>query len=370
MSVCHVAFIIDGLAGGGAEKVVLTLAGGMLARGLDVTLISLRAEMAYTLPDGVRFIQLEDRYRGPLRRQTEIRRRARALDAAVAGLPSPPQLIISNLPKTDRIVAASSLGTRAWYCLHGAVAKTQLERRSGLARILKKHQLKNTYGNNKLIAVGRGVARDILESGGIQPAKLEIIDNPVDLPTVRQLAMEPCPMDGERFIVHVGRFHPVKRHDRLLEAFASANYPGKLVLVGKGSHEETADLKQRALALGISPRVVLAGFQSNPYPWMRAAEALVLSSDHEGFGLVLVEAMACGTPVVSTRYHPDGPNDILQGELARWIVEPSCGDLARAIDEVTTVPPAIPEALLRRFSVESIVDRYLALANGQSKAAS
>lgn len=360
MRALHVALIIDGLAGGGAEKVVLTLAAGMQARGVEVTLISLRNEKAYAIPEGIRFIQLEDHYRGPLRRQTEILRRARALRQAITLLPRQPALIISNLPKTDRIVAAARLHS-VWYCLHGAVAATQLARRKGLSGWLKRRQLQHTYNGHNLIAVGRGVASDIVECGGVRPARLECIDNPVDLAAVREQSLQPCPMEGEDFIVHVGRFHQVKRHDRLLEAFSRSHYRGKLVLVGKGSTQENQRLEAQCRQLGISERVVFAGFQSNPYPWMRAARALVLSSDHEGFGLVLVEAMACGTPVISTRYHPEGPVDILTDDLAHWIVEPTPQALALAIDALLDHPPALTESHLNRFSTDTVVERYLTL---------
>jgi glycosyltransferase involved in cell wall biosynthesis len=82
-------------------------------------------------------------------------------------------------------------------------------------------------------------------------------------------------------------------------------------------------------ARGLRERVVVAGFQKNPYPWMRAAELLVLSSDREGMPNVLVEALACGTRVVSTDC-PSGPREVLRGELARWLAP--CGD-ARALAE-------------------------------------
>ena len=71
-----ILFIIDGLPGGGAERVILTLAGEMATRGHNVTIAALSPQCDYAMPPGVHYLLIEDRYRGPLRRQTEIRRRA------------------------------------------------------------------------------------------------------------------------------------------------------------------------------------------------------------------------------------------------------------------------------------------------------
>ncbi|MFB9156576.1 glycosyltransferase [Chromobacterium violaceum] len=358
-----ILFIIDGLPGGGAERVVITLAGEMAARGHQVTIASLQASLDYAIPAGVDYLLVEDRYRGPLRRQTEIRRRARQLDDALrrhfAGRRI--DLAISNLPKTDRIVAACPYLEQAWLCLHCAIQAGQLAERSGIRRWLKKRQLVRTYSGRKLITVCQALQRDVLDCG-IRPARMEAIYNPFDLDWIRRRAAQPCPMDGEDFILHVGRFNHQKRHDRLLEAFKLSGYPGKLALLGQCGQAELSAIQAQAERLGVADRLVVAGFTDNPYTYMRAARALVLSSDYEGFGNVLVEALACGTPVASTDC-PEGPAEILTGPLSIGLSELNGQALADAIKRVLASRPLAGPEQLAAFAQDAVVDRYLALVN-------
>ena len=361
-----ILLIIDGLAGGGAEKVVLTLAEAMAAQGHAVTLLLLRAACAYALPVGVQVETLVDDYTGPLRRQTEIARRARQLDRWVRQHFAQQRLdlVIASLPKTDRIVAhCPSLRGRAWHCLHGAIS-AELTRKRGVSRWLKRRQLYQTYHRCKLLTVSAGLLPDLHAACGAQPAQAVTLPNPFDFAAIRAAAQAPCPLDGQPFLLHVGRFHPVKRHDRLFEAVKCSGYQGKLVLLGQGAPADTARLQAAAAHAGVADQVVWAGFVANPYPYLRAAQAVVLSSDFEGFGNVLVEALACGTPVVSTRC-PYGPAEILTGDLARGLSDLTASDLACALNAVLAAPPQPTAAQLDRFALDNVVSRYLALADAE-----
>jgi glycosyltransferase involved in cell wall biosynthesis len=116
---------------------------------------------------------------------------------------------------------------------------------------------------------------------------------------------------------------------------------------------------------GLERRVTVADFQANPYSWMAGAELLVLCSDHEGLPNVLIEALACGTRVVSTDC-PSGPREILRGELARGLVP--CGDvaaLAAAMQSALAAPRPEPEAVaaaLAPYESDRALDAWEALA--------
>ena len=115
-------------------------------------------------------------------------------------------------------------------------------------------------------------------------------------------------------VVHAGRLAPQKNQRMLLEAFAQFAVPGRdlpeseLWILGEGGLR--GDLESRARELGIANRVRWLGFQSNPYPFFRAADVFALSSDHEGLPNAVIEAALCETPSVSTRC-PYGPDELI-----------------------------------------------------------
>src|SRR5690606_3006072 len=130
-----------------------------------------------------------------------------------------------------------------------------------------------------------------------------------------QQALQPAtPSFEQPYLVHVGRLVPVKNQRRLLQAYQIAVEHGlkhDLVIIGDGS--ERAALEVLSEALGLSHKVHFLGSQSNPYPWVKQADAFVLSSNFEGLGLVLIEALALGTPCVACDV-PGGIREVLRGD--------------------------------------------------------
>lgn len=358
----RILFIIDGLPGGGAEKVVLTLAEGLLRQNHQVALFSLRDVCEYALPQGLDYQVIKDENRKPWRKLTEISRRAAQLDKALRAKESF-DLVLSNLHKTDRIVAKSRVldFQKVWFCLHGMFSTSYLGHRTGFDRWMKKRKIKAVYQQRNVVAVSRAVGDDIRQQFDLKPAKLEVIYNPFDIEAIQKAAAEPCELPASPYLIHVGRFHETKRHDRLIEAYALSGVTAPLVLLGQGKADRTEKLKALAVSLGVGDRVLFKGFQSNPYPFVRNASLLISSSDSEGFGNVLVEALLLGTPVVSTRC-PGGPAEILTGEWARGLSDLNAPALAEKIKDIYQNPPHIDANKLTHFSLEAISAQYAALA--------
>ena len=213
-----------------------------------------------------------------------------------------------------------------------------------------------------LVAVSEDVAqgaRDIARQHGVAPAHIETIVNACPITRIReQAAMDEPDIPAEPFILNVARLVPQKDHALLLEAYALANPKEPLVIVGAGNCREA--LETQAERLGIAERVIFAGQRDNPYAWMRAAKLFVLSSRVEGMGIVLMEALACGTPVVSVDCC-GGIREILKGELEHAIAPHSAEGLARRMNELLAEEGyPIREEWLADFCPHTMVERFLA----------
>ena len=195
--------------------------------------------------------------------------------------------------------------------------------------------------------------------------RVRVIRNPVVWPDLAARAAEPVDhpwMSDDRVpvVLAAAGLRPVKDHATLLRAFAlvAAERIVRLVIIGDGAERDR--LLELARELGIADRFDLPGFQRNPFAWMARADVFVMSSIFEGAPNALVQALACGTTVVSTDC-PGGTREIL-GD-GRWGALTPVGDhaaLAAAISEALENPMA-PSGLMGRaneFSAESSISGY------------
>jgi glycosyltransferase involved in cell wall biosynthesis len=169
-----------------------------------------------------------------------------------------------------------------------------------------------------VIAVSYGAANDICQNYRLNKKSIKVIHNPIDISIIQRLIPEKVTSPFSEYcsliIIGFGRLIKRKGFDCLIKAFSVVRekIPCKLLLIGDG--EERANLEHLVEILGIKKDVFFAGYQDNPYKFIAKAEIFVLSSLWEGFGNVIVEAMACGTPVISTRC-PHGPDEIITDEI-------------------------------------------------------
>lgn len=232
---------------------------------------------------------------------------------------------------------------------------------------------RNYLAADALIAVSEGVADDMATHFGIPRARITVVHNPVVSHDLRHKAASdvehPWFVSGTPPVVlTTGRLHPAKDYPTLIRAFARLRTvrEARLVILGEGKNagetaRDRADLRGLAAELGVAGDVDLPGFVPNPFPYMARAAMFVLSSRWEGFGNVLVEALACGCPVVSTDC-PNGPAEILDHGRYGPLV-PVADDHALAAAMLATLNSAPPVEKLREraalFSVDRAVDRYL-----------
>lgn len=354
---CHLAILIPDLSGGGAERVMVTLANCFAANGHRVDLVLGRAVGTYMaeVAPGVRIVDLHsDRMLASVLPLVRYLRRER------------PKAMLSALNHVNiiAILARKLARVRTRLVISERNSLTSLG--TGKAGALISRLMGLCYPSaDAVIAVTRAGASELVKAFGLPSRKVFAIPNPLDIDRAQALSAEPLShpwfVPGARpVILAVGRLAPQKDFATLIEAFAQlrTHISARLVILGEGP--QRAELERQVEASGLSGEVLLPGFQENPFAWMAASKLFVMSSRFEGFPNVLVQAMACGAPVVSTDC-PTGPDEILEG--GRWGRLVPVGDaraLARAMAD--TLKDATPPDVGRRaraFQTDGVSRAYL-----------
>jgi glycosyltransferase involved in cell wall biosynthesis len=220
--------------------------------------------------------------------------------------------------------------------------------------------------NDGIIAISQGVAKDLASLIDWPLTRIQVAPNPVVTPDLPGLARSP--LDHPWFapgqppvIMGVGRLEPQKDFPTLMRAFARVRtqQPARLIILGEGKQRD--ELQDLATELGVTEDVQIPGFAKNPYAYMARAALFVFSSRWEGLGNVLIEALAIGTPVVSTNC-PDGPSEIL--EEGRYGLLVPVGDveaLAMAMRQTLAHPPERSrlQAAAQRYTLERSATAYI-----------
>ncbi|MCG1055959.1 glycosyltransferase [Mycetohabitans sp. B5] len=207
-------------------------------------------------------------------------------------------------------------------------------------RPAKVRRLARQYARYAAVAaLNADMAREARQMFGAQLRDVIELPNVIDPAVIRAQSEASVELPTRPYIVSVARLDgDQKDHETLLDAYARMRERGHgdamLVLVGDGPYRPV--LEQRVSRLGLADSVVFAGFHVNPFPFMRHARVLVLSSRFEGFGMVLLEAMALGTPVVSSDC-PNGPREVLaDGEAGLLVPVGDSVAMAEVLQRVLT----------------------------------
>ena len=358
----RIAVFLPTLGGGGVERVLLMLAEGFVQRGLSVDLLLARAEGPFleSVPKGVRLVDFSSRMTvTSLPRLLRYLKRVRPDVLVAASNAVIPALIARRFftPKTPTLARQDNTHT-----MQARTANLKMRMALRLIRYL-------LPSADAVIAVSSGVAEDLGRTIPGTADLVRVVPNPVIGDELDDRAAEPVGHPwlsdpGVPVILSAGRLVPQKDHPTLLRAFAEVvrSRPARLVVLGEGPDRER--LTALARELGIADLADFPGFVDNPYSYMSRAGVFALSSVTEGLPTALIEAMACGTPVVSTDC-PSGPGEILEdGRWGRLVPVGDWQSLAKAIADTLDSPPA-PDLLKSRaqaYSVRPSVDRHLQLA--------
>lgn len=378
----RVALFMYGLTGGGVPRRTVTLANGLAARGyaVDMVLVEPRGDLAGVLDPAIRVVDVGGwRIRLPM-----VRRKRRWQFRAAQGA----LVRYLNAAAPEALISADN------YANLTAIAARSAARKP-LRLVVSQRNHTSTYAADKpqlvaairseypkadaIVAVSQGVARDLVGLG-LPEAMVQTIYNALVGPELAA-AMErpvahPWFAPGEPpVILAAGRLGRQKDFPTLIRAFArlrADGRPARLVILGDGkSPKDRAGLLELAASLGVADSVDLPGAVPEAIPYMARAGLFVLSSAWEGLPGVLIEALACGTPVASTDC-PSGPSEILEnGRLGPLVPVGDDQALAAAMAAVLDDPPdpAILKQRAAQFSIGNAVDRYVALIEGAPPAA-
>ena len=218
-----------------------------------------------------------------------------------------------------------------------------------------------------IVGVSKAVLEDFKSYSGIKHSKLITIYNPIIKQEIYKKAS--APLVHQWFnpktmsvIVAIGRLTEQKNFSLLIKSFAKLveNYKANLVILGEGPLRP--DIETLINRLNVQELVSLPGVVANPYNYLKNADLFVLSSNYEGLPTVLVEALACGCPVVSTDC-PSGPKEILDnGKYGVLVQTGNIDQLAAAMMQtLSSKPITVPSTWLDQFTEEVIVNEYLDL---------
>lgn len=398
-----VAFYIHSVSSGlGAEKVVLNVVAGLAARGrrIDLLVEDVQEGLRESLPPGVTLVDLAPAQRAAAG-EFALRAASLLLNLLRGAKPDPcgqesfraalarfllkrrpplhalrrylsrrrPQAIIAflNYPNIS-LLLATQLGkgdTRVYVNLRNHISSSVAGAKSRRMREMPVLMRNLFHLADGVVAVSEGVAEDIARLTDTPQGRVTTIFNPVYRPDMLELAGGPAPHPWLRqrdipVVLGAGKMKPQKDFATLLKAFARLRQqrPARLVILGDGDGK--AALEALAGELGVRADVDFPGYVDNPYVWFRHAAVFALSSAWEGLPNVLIEAMACGCPVVSTDC-PSGPAEILdRGRFGRLVPVGDDAALAAAIQATLDQGKGvdISAAHARRFGFDSVVDRY------------
>ena len=353
--------------GGGVERVVLNLSENLHKKNCDITILSLRTyNNSFKIPKYIKIISLrtEKLFFKFLSKILIYKLLFTLFEATKLSLLF--KTTKFKIDDFDLILQHESVVIPMFLLKKNTQQKIyswiHVDRNLMLKSKIKIWLYKKRLDHTKIIIVSNGIKK-ILKECNVKADKIKTIYNPFDIKLIQDLSDLPhTQIPKENYIIHVGRFCSEKRYDRLLKAFKKLKTKCKLVLLTHHNDELEKLIKEN----GLENKVIIAGFQKNPYPWFKCAKLSVLCSDYEAFGMVIVESLICGCPVVSTDCR-SGPNEILVGDLAKWLVPMNKDEnkltdsLAAKIDEALNTNIKINPDIFEKFNADKIADEYLSL---------
>ena len=355
------AIFFHDLGIGGAERVMLQLAQGFIECGHPVDMVLARAKgpLLTEVPSGAQIFDLETR--SPMQMFFGLIRYLREKRPSVLLSPFEVTSVIAILAK--KIIRVP---TRVF--VRVSVNISRKKRTTRWKKVLERLVISRVYPlADGIITVSDGVAEDLVTYAGIPRHRIKVIYNPVVSEQLLQAAEQPVHhrffAEGQSpVILGVGRLVEQKDFSTLIKAFniLRKKILSRLIILGDG--EERPALEEMIRSFGLQGLVDLPGFDTNPFAFMKKASVFVLSSKWEGLPGVLIQALACGCPVVSTDCL-SGPSEILKdGEYGYLVPVGDVDSMAATMEAILNGDISKPpQSWLDQFTIPVVIPQYKAI---------
>lgn len=357
-----ISFLITDLRGGGAERITVNLANDLVERGylVDMVLLSATGSFLEFLHPSVHIVDLKvKRMRGAILPLVRYLQNSKP-DAMVAAMW--PLTVVAVIARKFAFVT-----TQLVLAEHVTFSASRVE--SPLQKLVMRGTMRFFFPSAEaVVAVSNGAAKDLADYAGLSREKITRIYNPVIAPLVTHVDYHLDSRSAhwntaEIKILTVGTLKEQKNHELLIRAFSILRERSNAHLLILGEGQLRANLETLIHQLGLDDYVSMPGFISDPTAYYKHADLFALSSDWEGLPTVLIEALAAGTPIVSTDC-PSGPREILcDGKYGLLVPRGDAHALAKAMASSLTSRHE-PDALMARaqdFTIDKAADQYLAL---------
>ncbi|MGF1874226.1 glycosyltransferase [Photobacterium frigidiphilum] len=350
-----IVFVVSALRGGGAEKFVLNLYRALEKyEKIECHIISIEKAVDHDI-DGFNVTYASDLCsvsKKGINRFLYKKRISKVIDSYIENEISSDALILSNMLLSDKVMSKSKLNV--YHVIHSSYSSAFISAGKKFKNIKTINRINNIYKKHPLIFVSYAAKCDFFENF---KSKFDnkVIYNPVNVNELQVLSNDDA-VEYDDYIIHVGRFNRAKRHDKLINAFSLIEDKKiKLLLLGDGSDRQKIEVLVKDKNL--SNRVIFLGFKSNPYPYIKNAKLLILTSDFEGLPTVVIEALALNTPVVSTD-SAGGIREII-GQCENMITSrDDITEIARSIDDALINPQKYICSVKEQFVDENVANKY------------
>ncbi|WP_178988426.1 glycosyltransferase [Winogradskyella schleiferi] len=312
-------FLIYSLSGGGAERQCSYILSYCTKHNIDVHLILMNTIIKYELPEGlpIHYLEKSEANENGIIKALKIPFLAYKYAKLLKKLKITHSVSLLTRPNFINIIA-SKLTRYKFKTIANELAFPTLQYSyKGFQSSFNKTMIRLLYKKSDMI-IGNSIgnAKDLIDNFGVPPKIMEVVHNPIDLEKINKIEPIDSFFDKNKFnMITLGRLDVGKNHIMLIEAIHKLNNPLlRLYIFGVGDMQD--ELEELIKKLNVGEQVFLMGFDANPYKYLKSADIFIFGSNHEGFPNVILEAMACKLPILTTNCK-SGPDEIMELESAK-----------------------------------------------------